>query len=75
MSKTKQIEVWVAIDDAGYVGLAQTRGDAVYDLPGDSGREHRTVKIVLTVPVPEVVTLTADLTGSEPVSLVAAQVQ
>ena len=63
MRKTKTFDVWVAIDAAGEVAVGLTREDAVGGI--DADQEHRTVKVEMTVPVPEVPHLAAVVTVEE----------
>lgn len=69
MARTTTVEVWVAVDeDGGYV-VGSSREDAVESADAEKG--YRLVKATLTVPVPEVIELTADVSSDEPQATVA----
>lgn len=75
MAKTTTVEVWVAVDEDGRWDAGADRETAVerLDEVSEGGRGRRLVKLALTIPLPVVAELAADLAGDGDAVLVAAK--
>lgn len=79
MARTTQIDVVVLVDEQGRhaVGIDSNYANEDYEnrIDGlESAGGLRMVRVKLTVPVPEVIDVSADVSGEEPQVLVAAKV-
>jgi hypothetical protein len=73
MPKTTQIEVWAVIDEDGDYAVGACCDSAAEryaeDVGGDAGtRGIRRVKLLVTVPLPEPIVLTGEVTEAEEVA-------
>ncbi len=65
MAKTMQVEVWVFVSETGEYAVGADEAQAADQFVEDVGDlaeiGHRRIKVRLTVPVPETVTLTGEV--------------
>lgn len=69
MPKTMTAEVWVAVDADGNYVVGESRDDAVDNVAGST--PFRLVRLMVTVPIPEPVVVTATV-GDEPSNVTVA---
>ena len=77
MAKTKAIEMYTAVDDDGGYGVGIDADDAVKNYGDNVGaisevRGFRIIKIFVTVPLPEIVTLSGTV-GEYPEAVLVAE--